>query len=49
MPLSKQQLKRKRSGGSKPSFPLFLEKLGEKHDWKYCSSFNNLRLFPSGY
>lgn len=19
----------------------FLEKLGEKHDWKYCSSFNN--------
>ena len=27
----------------------FLEKLGEKHDWKYCSSFNNLRLFATGH
>lgn len=29
--------------------PLFLEQLGEKHDWKYCSSFNNLRLFATGH
>lgn len=31
------------------SASFFGKNLEKKHDWKYCSSFNNLRLFATGH